>query len=47
MSDDNTEYTLDEGAIMIHEYYLSLQRAGFTQMESLELVKTLIKGSMG
>ena len=40
MTENN--FSLDNTAIGIHEFYLSLIKAGFTQEQALELAKTTL-----
>ena len=41
MSMDNL--TLKETAVGLHEMYVSLQEAGFTKKEALELIERMLK----
>lgn len=41
------DQTLDEAAVVHHEIFLSHVRAGFTETQALELLKTLMQTQYG
>lgn len=43
MSDE--PISLDEAAVMLNELYESYVRAGFTEVQALDLVKELVSGA--
>lgn len=47
MSGDGELTPMAEATVQLHEMYLSLQAAGFTQPEAMELVARVMAGGMG
>lgn len=46
MSNDGEITPLNEAAVQLHEMYLSLQTAGFTRGESMELIARVMASGM-
>lgn len=46
MADEGEISPLHEAAIQLHEMYLSLQVAGFSQHEAMELIARVMAGGM-
>lgn len=46
MSKKIVPFSMDESAVALHETFLSMQRAGFTEDQAMQLIQEVLKGAL-